>query len=164
MFFTNSNIVFISALIFIILAVVVKTKKRKANYSKHESLLTKAELNFYNQLKFAIPTGYILCLKVRVADVLQGSTALTTRNKKEWYSEFARISQKHFDFLICHESDLSFLCAIELNDSSHQRKDRIQRDEFIRSACLNAKLPLIEILAARFYDRKALSKRIKELL
>ncbi|PSW28707.1 hypothetical protein C9J21_20380 [Photobacterium phosphoreum] len=161
---TNLTIVFIAALSLVILAVVIKTKKHRTNYSKHDSLLTKAELNFYNQLKFAIPYGYILCLKVRVADVLLGSTELTTRNKKEWYSEFARISQKHFDFLICKESDLSFLCAIELNDSSHKRKDRVQRDDFIRAACLNAKLPLIEVLAARFYDREKLTNIIENVL
>lgn len=161
---TKLTIVFVASLSLVILAMVMKTTKHKANYSKHESLLTKAEQHFYNELKFVIPHGYVLCLKVRIADVLLGSTELTARNKKEWYSEFAKISQKHFDFLICKESDLSFLCAIELNDSSHQRKDRAQRDDFIRAACLNAKLPLIEVLAARFYDREKLAKIIENVL
>ena len=43
-------------------------------------------------------------------------------------------------------------CCIELNDSSHQRKDRIKRDIFVRAACSAAGVPLLEIKNSRKYD------------
>ena len=63
----------------------------------------------------------------------------------------SRKSGKHFDFVLCNKNDSSIICAIELNDKSHQSKKRRERDEFLNFACSSAGLPLIVVKAKRNY-------------
>ncbi|MGR5328526.1 DUF2726 domain-containing protein [Photobacterium damselae] len=138
----------------------VSRQKGLDKYRKQEALLTPAELNFYHALKQTIPENCVLSMKVRVADVLKVERDQANSDNKAWFAAFRKISQKHFDFVVCKSEDMSYVCAIELNDRSHQRKERIERDEFLRSACNTAKLPLIEIIAAKSYDVDELSQQI----
>ncbi|WP_318521169.1 DUF2726 domain-containing protein [Photobacterium leiognathi] len=152
---------------FVVLIMVILQRlifKPQLHYSQHNSILTKAELNFYHTLCNAVPYGCVLCPKVRIADVLQNNLKLSSNNRKKWYKAFSQISQKHFDFVICKNSDMSFVCAIELNDKSHQQSDRIERDRFVREICQSANLPLLEVLAAKRYDPLALAKAINRYL
>ena len=41
-----------------------------------------------------------------------------------------KVSSKHVDFLIC-DKDLHIKCIIELDDNSHNQKDRQERDTFV---------------------------------
>ena len=75
-----------------------------------------------------------------------------------------RINRKHFDFILCRPDDLTVLCAIELNDASHQRKDRQERDEFLETACRSAGLPLILFDARHAYSPMEISARIAEVI
>jgi hypothetical protein len=47
-----------------------------------------------------------------------------------WYWLF---SQKHVDFVIT-DTDLNLVCAVELNDPSHEKEDRKKRDQFVIEA------------------------------
>lgn len=94
--------------------------------------------------------------KVRVADVIKPGKGLS---RSEWQKAFNKISAKHFDFLLCKNDDLSIICAIELDDSSHKSKNRHERDEFLKGACEAASIPLIQVPAKSGYvisDIKAL--------
>lgn len=87
--------------------------------------------------------------KVRVADILTPNSGL---EKGERMRVFNRIAKKHFDFVVCSKSDVSVLCAIELNDSSHNSKKRQQRDNFLENACTAAAFPLVQITAKKSYN------------
>jgi len=87
--------------------------------------------------------------KVRVADVLKPSKGGA---RKQWQIAFNKINNKHFDFVLCDKNDLSVLCAIELNDKSHNTKKRKDRDAFLTAACESAMLPLIQIPAQAAYN------------
>ena len=64
---------------------------------------------------------------------------------------FNKISAKHFDFLVCDKEDLSFACAIELDDGSHNSKRRQEKDEFLKGMCEAAGVPLIQVPAKSGY-------------
>jgi uncharacterized protein with PIN domain len=36
---------------------------------------------------------------------------------------FNRINANHFDFVLCDKDELAVVCAIELNDKSHRKRD-----------------------------------------
>ncbi|MCD9502149.1 DUF2726 domain-containing protein [Photobacterium phosphoreum] len=128
-------------------------------YKKIDSLVTTTELKFYKALVQATPSEYVVCPKVRIADVLD--VGVTRKgNRKLWHRHFLKISQKHFDFVICNVSDMSFVCAVELNDASHNRKDRVERDEFVRMACESADVTLHEVLPKQNYDIEELTSMI----
>ncbi|WP_318441673.1 DUF2726 domain-containing protein [Photobacterium leiognathi] len=128
-------------------------------YTKIDALVTPAELKFYKALVQATPSEYVVCPKVRIADVL-GIGVTRKGNSKVWHRHFSKISQKHFDFVICNVSDMSFVCAVELNDASHNRKDRVERDEFVRMACESAGVTLHEVLPKQNYDIEELTSMI----
>ncbi|WP_305845509.1 DUF2726 domain-containing protein [Photobacterium leiognathi] len=105
--------------------------------------MTDAELKFYKALQLCASDKHVIFTKVRIADVLSVAFPKTKESFGKWNGAFMKISQKHFDFVICDKQDMSFVCAVELNDKSHQRKDRTERDTFVIDACKQAGLPLL---------------------
>lgn len=96
-------------------------------------LLTKHEYAFYmNQLRPILQkNGVFCCCKVRLADLIEPTN---TSNQGQWQSLFNKISAKHIDFVIV-DSDMHVLFLVELDDNSHQRADRHDRDNFVDKIC-----------------------------
>lgn len=115
-----------------------------------KSLQTPAEQRFLMALDSALDENLRVFSMVRVADVIKPSTSL---NKTDKRIHFAKTSQKHFDFVVCDSATLKPTCVIELNDKSHERKDRKKRDEFLVEACASANLPLKFFRVAKSYDQ-----------
>lgn len=104
-------------------------------------LLTKNEWNFHKDLK-KITDKYNLHIlaKVRLADIVGVKKGLSS---KENYRAFSKIKAKHVDFVLAKPENLAVLCAIELDDRSHDEIDRQQRDFFLDKVCETVKLPII---------------------
>lgn len=147
-------------LIFLLLAVVVAAKLKKSirvstpaaeelPYVMKDSLLTPAERSFYGVLTLAVESRYEIHSKVRVADVLEPSQS---GDRSSWQKAFNKISAKHFDFVLCNPDSLSVEAVVELNDSSHKRSKRAQRDEFLKSICKSAGLHLLFFGAKSSYS------------
>jgi hypothetical protein len=54
--------------------------------------------------------------------------------------------------VLCNRDNLAVVCAIELNDKSHQKDSRRQRDAFVVELCRAIGLPLVQIPAKRMYS------------
>lgn len=89
-------------------------------------LLTQREQRQYAFLKqIADEKNVLICPKVRLLDLV--SPVHGVRNYKALLS---KVMSKHVDFVIC-DQEMYVLGIIELDDSTHFRQDRIQRDEFV---------------------------------
>jgi Protein of unknown function (DUF2726) len=75
-----------------------------------------------------------------------------------------RVDRKSLDFVLCDRSTLSPVLAIELDDSSHGREDRRERDAFVDGVLAKAGLPLLHIRAQAAYDPKQLAASIGEAM
>lgn len=128
-------------------------------YKLGQPLLSIAEKNFYRALELSLPEHLSLLTKVRVADIL---TPDIKENNKTWWSAFAQISQKHFDYVLLSVADLTPVMAIELDDKSHSSKQAIKRDALINRACQSASFPLMRVVATRDYDIGFLKASIQE--
>lgn len=143
-------------IIIVVIAVVIFSTYTKKNtsdlvyypYQRSEVLFTPAERSFYGVLEQAIDGRAKVFGKVRVADVITPKKGLS---KSEWQIAFNKISAKHFDFVLCKNNDLSLICAIELNDSSHNSKNRQKRDDFLKGVCEASSIPLIQVPAKSGY-------------
>lgn len=80
----------------------------------------------------------ILC-KIRLADLIE---PVPSADKSEWYSAFNKIKSKHIDFVLTTQN-MNVLLLIELEDSSHEKAERIERDSFVKSAIESAGYKLI---------------------
>ena len=153
------------AVILLVIAVVILAKLAQMGrakdvdypYQSAGALFSPAERSFYGVLNQAVGKDAKIFGKVRVADVAVPRKGLS---RSDWQKAFNKISGKHFDFLLCNNDDLSVICAIELNDSSHESKKRQKRDEFLNGVCIAAQIPLIQIPA----KASCAINEIKELL
>ena len=104
-------------------------------------LLTKKEWAFYKALK-PITDKYNLHIlaKVRLADLVEVKKGLSN---SQYFKAFAKIKAKHVDFVLARPANLAVLCAIEVDDGSHEDVERQQRDFFLDKVCETVKLPLI---------------------
>lgn len=123
------------------------------------SLLTPAERRFYAALVTAIDPHMTICAKVRLADVLT-----LPPGTPEWRAHFNRVQAKHLDFVLCNRDDLAPLLAIELDDSSHARSARRERDAFLNQACADAGLSVLRIPVQRSYTTVELAQRVQDSL
>jgi hypothetical protein len=130
-------------------------------YKKLPNLFTPAERSFFGVLDQAVGKDFRLFGKVRVADVLAPRDGM---NNSARQTALNKIDRKHFDYVLCDPGDLSVLCAIELDDKSHQQKHRQDRDEFLAGACLAAGVPLISFQAQHAYSASDVSVRIAEAI
>lgn len=132
------------------------TGKAAARYSLRPSLLTRGELAFLETLVAAKPAGTYLAPKVRLADVFDAP-----RGDR---AAFARISQKHVDFLLIDESSCRPLLGIELDDRSHESAERRARDQVVDRIFESAGLPLLHVKARAGYNYATLTAEIRAAL
>lgn len=130
-------------------------------YTRHEKLFSAAERNFYFALKTAVGNRYTIFGKVRVADLVK---VTRKTNDKRGYRALARIAQKHVDYVLCDPATLEIICTVELNDSTHERKDRIDRDRFITEVFDHIGLPIAWFKARSVYDIKAVQQQIEHAI
>ena len=128
-------------------------------YVKKPSIMSRNEQAFYRALLRAAGQEYDVFGMVRIADLLEVESG--TAKRQSWQN---RINCKHIDFVLCDQDSQEPILAIEVDDRSHQRRDRQERDYFVDRAFEAADLPLLRIQATRNYSAKELRKAISETL
>ena len=114
--------------------------KDKYPYERRD-LLTSNELEFYQILSpIVCQHGWQLLMKMRLADIMA-----VRKGTEEYMKYFNKIKAKHTDFVFCDPDTLEILAGLELDDPSHERPERIERDEFVDKAYAAAGIPLIHV-------------------
>lgn len=112
----------------------------KLPYVLQGSLLTERELAFYKKLKpISDELQLVICPKVRLADIVKVHNA-----GKEKQTYFNKIQSKHIDFVLC-DSEMKIKLLIELDDRSHQQKNRQQSDTFKNELAKQVGVPIVRI-------------------
>lgn len=117
-------------------------------YVVRDDFVSPAELSFYKVLSQAISNEFIICPKVALKDIF----FVASKDRGTFTSYSNKINLKHVDFLLCSKRDLRPICGIELDDSSHKKQDRIERDIFVDKVFKVAGLEIV-----RFQNRKTYS-------
>lgn len=136
-------------------------KDVEVEYQHVDSLITVAEKKYLSVLETVVGSHARVYCMIRVADVLKPSSSLEAKQK---HILFRKTTQKHFDFVLCDPISLRPLCVIELNDKSHQRKDRQKRDEFLQEACASANLPLHFVPVEKHYVANQVASYVNQYL
>lgn len=144
-----------------VLFLLFVTRRRKPTgvgypYTAIGNLFTANERDFLRVLEQAAPESRIFG-KVRLADVIAVRKGLP---KSAWQRAFNRIGNKHLDFVLCQPEDLSIRCVIELDDKSHKRADRMQRDAFLEAALHAAQVTLVRVKSRKSYDVTSLRAQL----
>lgn len=125
-------------------------------YRPAKNLFSAAERSFLGVLDQAVGAEHRVFGKVRVADVASVKSGLANSARQ---GALNRIASKHFDFIVCRASDLSVVCAVELNDKSHASKRAQARDDFLAKVCQAIDLPLLTVPAKQSYAPRELRQQ-----
>lgn len=95
---------------------------------KRTKLLTDAELQLFHFMENNLCQidRITILAKVRLADIAEVDTRVTLKKEFLW-----KITNKHVDFLICDKNTLDIICAVELDDYTHETQEAKERDIFI---------------------------------
>lgn len=112
---------------------------------KQRNLLTQNEYKFYCSLiKIADKYNLSIQVKMRLADIIEVDKRKI--NNKDYMSYFGKIKSKHIDFVLTHKYTMQMIAAIELDDKSHEKQQRIERDAFVNNALTAAGIEFIRCL------------------
>ena len=113
------------------------------------SLITKRRLS---QVKtFADRNGLFLFAKVRLLDLVE-----PRRGQQNYKTYFYKIQAKHVDFVLC-DAKLVARWVIELDDASHRRADRAERDTFVDEVLMSTGYTILHMDS---FDEKLLEREI----
>jgi very-short-patch-repair endonuclease len=140
-----------------LIGIKLRAPAKSRPYRQRDDFLSPAELAFYRVLVPVVDSRYVICPKVRLADLVH----TVERNDR---ANMNRIIQKHVDFVLCEKESMKPILVIELDDKSHARADRRERDELVDAVFESAQLPLLHVKAAARYAPQDLRAQIEKSL
>lgn len=152
--------IFLFVVVLLISTKLPRTGKMGFPYIPAKGLFSAAERKFMTELDLAVGPQYRVFGKVRIADI---ATVKSGLNRSSHQTALNRIAAKHFDFVVCRRVDLGLVCAVELNDSSHNTKRAQRRDGFVFQVCQTIGLPLWNVTVAATYSPEALSTQFQSI-
>ena len=130
----------------------------KYNYNRRNFFMTKAEHEFYDSLGQAVGHEYRIFAQVHLPTLVDEKV-----KGQDWRAARAHINRKSVDFVLCDKEYLSPKLAIELDDSSHERSDRQERDKEVERILARAGVPLLRIGNDQNYNAESLTQKVAEL-
>jgi len=125
-------------------------------YALRRSLLTNAERSFFGVLEEVAGQGHYKVF----TQIPLGSLVYVEKGTGSYQSYWNKVDRKTLDFVLASKDTLAPVLAIELDDSSHEREDRRERDAFVDEVLAKAGLPLMHVKARVAYDPKTLAQDI----
>lgn len=137
---------------------VNEPKKEALPYRLRDDFLSSAELSFYHVLQQAVGDWAIVCPKISLGDLFYAKSG--ERGSNQAYTN--KIDRKHVDFLLCNPRTMRPLLGIELDDSSHQKSSRQERDRFVEKVFATANLPLFRQPVRSTYNVHELTLTLRQ--
>jgi hypothetical protein len=162
----------LAAIIVVVLAlaavlVAVKTvlsrdnrKPQNCPYEKAPALFSPAELSFLGVLEQACEGKYRFMGKVRLADLVQVRAGIDRGDRR---GAFNRIKSKHVDMVACDPATLAVRFVVELDDKTHGRRDREDRDRFVDDVLQTAGIPVFHFTAQRGYSVREIQAELSKV-
>lgn len=133
--------------------------KPKYDYKRRNFFLSRAEHECYDALVQAVGQEYIVFAQVHLPTLLEHKVV-----GQNWNGAFRHVSQKSVDFVLCDKAYISPKLAIELDDKSHERSDRQDRDREVERILKGAGMPLLRIQNHRTFNSQDLDQKIRAIL
>ena len=129
-----------------------------AVYERKEFLITKNELKFYRLLLSIVDIMELqIFTQVSLYEII---SVKKTLNSSEYNKYFNKIKSKSIDYVLTGRIKL----CIELDDKTHNYKNRIERDNFINDLFNSLDIPILRIQLSKYYDMDNIKKTIINLL
>ena len=135
-------------------------KKRRGTghwFESRKVLMSPGELKFFRALEGAVESNFRVFSKVRLADIVQPEKSSCPNAR---CAAFGVIKSKHVDFVACDPETLEFRLVVELDDRSHERANRAERDQQVDDILAQAGIPILHFPARAGYSTEEIRRRI----
>ena len=122
-------------------------------------LLTDAERRFFQVLEDVLPNDCYLLAQVRLANLVQVKSG-----SGPFWKNFSPIGMKCVDFAVVRRDTMRLLLVIELDDRTHARTERRQRDHFLDQVLTTVDIVVLHWPVSASYNRTELSQAIRSKL
>jgi very-short-patch-repair endonuclease len=154
--------ILVIVLIIIVLLVIYRilfTPRRpeKLPYYINPNFLSRSEKIFFRILKETMGNDYYIFPQIGIENLLKVEKESTDR-----FSWFNKIKQKSVDFVLADKNTITPILIIELDDPSHKREDRVERDRFVNKAFEDAGLKYLRVPVQNDYQITEIMRQIEE--
>ena len=141
-------------------------KDENINYKKYYKpkryIITLNELKFYEiLLEISKELDLMLFTQVSLYNIIEMNDKL---NYTERQSYFNKIANKSIDFVLADKKDCRIKLCIELDDTTHKKQKRIERDKFINKLFKDLEINLLRYPVYEQYFKTTLKNKIQENL
>ncbi len=149
--------------VLVVLAIVAyvlsQREVRGYEYRAKQYLMTESERHYFHVLEEAVGGEFYIFPQLHLSSIFDHKVL-----GQKWVAAFAHINQKSVDYVLCSKTDLNIKLAIELDDPSHGRDSRRERDHEVERIFQDSDLPLYRQKVAREYDVTAIRAEIRKHL
>jgi very-short-patch-repair endonuclease len=143
----------------IILESLGPAKPPKYQYKLKHLVMTASEFEFFKTLRSVSENLYDIFPQIHLDAILDNKVF-----GQSWFGAFRHINEKSVDFVLCNKDTGKIILAIELDDRSHERADRIIRDREVESILQQVQLPILRFKNNRTYTQEEVSSEIHRKL
>ena|SRR3989339_984769 len=134
-------------------------KKSTYRYQRKEFFMSRPEHLFFDVLVSIVGDRYYVFSQVHLSTILDNKV-----KGQNWRGAFRHIDEKSVDFVICDKAYIKPLLAIELDDSSHERAGRQDRDAEVERIFKEVGLPLLRFPNQSQYNKGEIRNQIFQAL
>lgn len=120
---------------------LVNSKPKEEGTYEKRKILTDAEQSFYQKLKELVADRYYIFPQVHLESLVRPKTV----DRKLWRKLWNKVIQKSVDFVLIDKLTFETKLVIELDDYTHLRRNRIDRDSFVDSSLKSAGIAILHI-------------------
>ncbi len=157
---------FLPFAIFIIVILFITTslqsfssRKQQYRYHAKKYIMTRSETDLYKKLSVSFADHYVIVPQVHLSSLFNEKI-----KGQNWRAAFSHINGKSVDFVFLDRRTFEVICAIECDDYTHQRDDRIIRDDEVNRIFSDSELPLIRLDHTLRKTSSEISEEIKKVL
>ena len=135
------------------------TTRSTYNYFAKNHIMTKREEEFFVTLCNVFENKCYIVPQVHLSALLNHKV-----RGQNWRGAFAHINGKSADYVLLRRSDLSVLCAVELDDATHDTQSRAKRDQEVERIFQQAKIPLVRLKRPETMSKQEIVNHFAKIL
>lgn len=141
----------LASIVIVVIVVIIVVKLRRSTfwttervvesryfYARKQAIMTDYESKFYKRLEAVVDGRYYIFPQIHLSALLVNKTG-----GRYHHAAFQKINHKSVDYVLCDKQTMAPVYAIELDDYTHDRPKRQQRDANINTLFEKIDLPLI---------------------
>jgi very-short-patch-repair endonuclease len=121
--------------------------------------MSRAEHELFDILIALVGNEYHVFPQIHLATILDHKVV-----GQKWKSAFRHIDEKSVDFVLCDKRYIRPLLVIELDDKTHEYKDRKDRDIEVERILSGAQIPLLRIENKGTFDKEFIATQLRNYL